>query len=95
MRFPLASLTAVFYIVPGGGEHFPTVSADTFPLSAFRRLLPVEFRSAARAAEQSVRPRGFKFFPTAFADQLERLADCVFSGLDFLIAFPALDPMPV
>ena len=38
---------------------------------------------------------GFKFFPTAFADQLERLTDSVFAGLDFLIAFPALDPMPV
>ena len=38
---------------------------------------------------------GFKFFPTAFADQLERLADHVFAGLDLLIAFPALDPMPV
>ena len=38
---------------------------------------------------------GFKFFPTAFADQLERLADRVFAGLDLLIAFPALDTVPV
>ena len=38
---------------------------------------------------------GFKFFPTAFADQLERLADSVFAGLNLLIAFPALDAMPV
>ena len=95
MRFPLASLTAVFYIVSGRGEHFPAVPADTFAAPACRRLLPIEFRPAVRAAEQSVRPRGFKFFPTAFADQLERLADSVFAGLDLLIAFPALDPMPV
>jgi len=27
---------------------------------------------------------GFKFCPTAFADQLERLVDRVFSGLDLL-----------
>ena len=95
MRFPLASLTAVFYIVSSGGEHFPAIPADTFTHPACRRLLPVKFRPTVRAAEQSVRPRGFKFFPTAFADQLERLADCVFAGLDLLIAFPALDPMPV
>ena len=38
---------------------------------------------------------GFKFFSTAFAGQFERLADRVFTGLNHLIAFPALDPMPV
>lgn len=38
---------------------------------------------------------GFKFFSAAFADQLERLADRVFAGLHHLVAFPALDPMPV
>ena len=54
VRFPLASLTAVFHIVPGRGERFPTVSEDTFPLSAFRRLLPVEFCPAVRRAKQSV-----------------------------------------
>ena len=95
VRFPLASLTAVFHIASGRGEHFPAVPADTFTHPACRCLLPVEFRPAVRATEQSVRPRGFKFFPTAFADQLERLADSVFAGLDLLIAFPALDPMPV
>ena len=51
VRFPLASLAAVFHIVPGRDEHFPTVSADTFPLSAFRRLLPVEFSPASRTAK--------------------------------------------
>ena len=95
MRFSLARLTAVFHIDSGGGEHFPAVPADTFTPPACRRLLPVKFRPTVRAAEQSIRPRGFKFFPTAFADQLERLADRVFAGLDLLIAFPALDPMPV
>ena len=95
VRFPLTSLTAVFHIASGGGKCFPAVSADTFPLSAFRRLLPVEFRPAVRAAEQSIRPPGFKFFSTAFADQLERLTDSVFTGLDLLVAFTALNTMPV
>ena len=49
--FPLTSLAAVFHIVPGRSERFSTVSADTFPLSAFRRLLPVEFRPAPRTTK--------------------------------------------
>ena len=51
VRFPLASLAAVFHIASGGGEFFPAVSADTFPLPAFRRLLPVEFRPAPWTAK--------------------------------------------
>ncbi len=54
MRFPLASLTAVFHIVPGCGKCLPAVSADAFAAPACRRFLPVEFRPAVRAAEQSV-----------------------------------------
>ena len=95
VRFPLASLTAVFHIVSGGGKCFPAVSADTFTASSRRCFLPVEFRPAVRAAEQRVRPPGFKLFPTAFANQLERLTDSVFTGLDHLIAFAAFDPMPM
>lgn len=95
VRFPLASLTAVFHIASGGGKCFSAVSVDAFAAPACRRFLPVEFRPAVRAAEQSVQPRGFKFFPTAFADQLERLTDSVFAGLDLLIALPALDAVPV
>ena len=95
VRFPLASLTAVFHIASGRGEHFPAVSADTFTAPARRRFLAVKFRPAVRAAEQRIRPFRFKFFPTAFADQLERPADSVFAGLDLLVAFTALDSMPV
>ena len=54
VRFPLASLTAVFHIVSGRGECFPAVFANTVPFSSFRHLLPVKFRPAVRAAEQSV-----------------------------------------
>ena len=51
VRFPLASHAAVFHIVSGCGERFPAVFADAFPLSAFRRLLPVEFSPASRTAK--------------------------------------------
>ena len=54
VRFPLASLTAVFHIVSGRGECFPAVFANTVPFSSFRHLLPVEFCPAVRAAEQSI-----------------------------------------
>ncbi len=54
VRFPLASPTAVFHIVPGRGERFPAVSADTFTHPACRRLLPVKFCPAIRRAKQSV-----------------------------------------
>ena len=95
VRLPLASLTAIFYIASGRGKCFPAVSTDTFTDPARRRFLTVEFRPAVWTAKQSVCPPGFKFFSTAFAGQLKRLTNSVFASLDHLIAFPALDPMPV
>ena len=92
---PLASLAAIFHITPGRGKCFPAVSADTFTASVCRRFLAVELRPAVRTAKQRVRPSGFKFLPAAFAGQLERLADRMFTSFDKLIAFPALDTMPV
>jgi len=51
VRFPLVSLTAVFHIASGRGEHFPAVPADTFTAPACRRFLPVEFSPASRTAK--------------------------------------------
>ena len=95
MRFPLASLTAIFYIPSGRDKCLSAVSADTFTGSVRRRFLTVEFCPAVLTAEQSVCPSGFKFFSAALADQLERLTDGVFTSFHHLIAFTDLDTMPV
>ena len=90
-----ASVTAVFDILPRRGKSRTAVFADTFAAPVRRSLLPVEFRAAVRTAEQGVCSSGLKFFSAAFADQLERLTNRVFAGLYHLVAFPALDTMPV
>ena len=85
-----------------GEERFDTLLAGYEQEQTALRQSIMEAESALDSFEQDTANverflalRGFKFFPTAFADQLERLADRVFAGLDLLIAFPALDPMPV
>ena len=90
-----ASVTAVFDILPRCGKSRTAVFADTFTAPVHRSLLPVEFCAAVWTTEQSVCSPGLKLFPAAFAGQLKRLADGVFAGLYHLVAFPALDTMPV
>ena len=90
-----AIVTAIFHVGPCRGKHLAAVFAGTFPAAALCRLLPVKFRPAVGAAEQSVRPFGCKFLPTALTGQREGLADSVFSSLDFLIPLPAFDAVPL
>ena len=67
------------------------VFAGTLSAAAFCRLLAVKFCTAVGAAEQGVRPFGFKFLPAALAGQRNRDADSAFTGFQLLIALPAAD----
>ncbi len=86
-----ARIRTIFRVRSRCGKGAAAVLANTFPVSAFCRFLPIKLCSTIWAAEQSVGTLGFKFFAAAFTGQLERLTNGVFAGFDFLIAFPALD----
>lgn len=92
--FVLAITGAELYIRPCSGKGLAAVFTDTFPASAFCRFLPIEFCSTVGTAKERVGAFGVKFLTTTFTDQFERLSNSVFTSLDFLIPFTALDSMP-
>ena len=92
--FVLAIPRAELYIRPCGSKGLSAIFTDTFPASAFCRFLPIVFCSTVWTAKERVGAFGIKILATTFTSQFERLSNSVFTSLDFLIPFTALDSMP-